>query len=1187
MKRWMKFALAALLVLILPIATIPLALPSLVRNYGGDWLKEHTGRTLILGDLCLNPLTWTLELREVSLSEPNSEEKFASLDRLTLRVSPKSLFQRAVIVTKLELVEPKVRILRDDDRFNFSDFTGSQQPTPEPPVESAAEPGEPLRFSLNNLRITHGEALYVERKDGVERQRHNIRDLNLAVPFIGNTPYLADRYVTPALHVVINDAPLDLDGKLKLFSDAVEVAININLKKVDIPFYLDLLPQALPVKVSSGTLGSNLELVYRVAESQQPQLQVAGEVRFSALRIGVPQGEDLLLLPFVAVDIAPSLVLDRQLHLDAVHIYNPEAYLSRTRDGQWNFAGLMVPTPSTEPGATEPEGEPEVETAPFLATLGNLLLKNGRVEFRDELPEGGFHTEVHNLDVAVTGFSTAPQTRANYSLSLQTGRDEHLQVSGGMVLEPLSLEARVALADLHLDTYTPYLTPFLTAPISGRTGLEGTVYFSNGLVKLEDGQLDLIDLAASFGGDEGLNLSRLNVSGCRFDGGENRLEIGRIELADGALALSRSTEGRLSFLNLLREPAPSADAGTPVEPTEPAAPFHYRLQELTAEGLQVTFTDQVPKKPVRHLLSDIELSLQNLAGPEPVESPFRLQAGYGRDGRLALSGNVVAATGKLTLDSHLKRIALADLAPYIPESVRLVLADGALDSDLKIQLNPADTGLEGTFSGSLGIHNFNCLDTEHREELLRWGSLQLDGIRGELSPFALHIDGIALGDYAARVVIDKQARLNLLEIVATSEEDVKPIPTEPPVAAGPGPDISIDAITLQGGTVAFADRHLQPPFATTMYQLGGRVGRISSRAVEPAEVDLRGHLENLSPLQISGVLSPLAKPLFADIKISFKDIELSSTTPYSGTYLGYTVAKGKLFLDLEYHIENNTLQARNRVLLDQFTFGEVVESDQAVNLPVKLAVALLKDRNGAIRLDIPVSGRTDDPQFSVWSVIVTVLRNLLVKAAASPLSLLQAAFGGGEDFTAVVFPFGSAELLPAERDKLGKLAEALKERPGLQLEITGFADPEGDPEGYRRVQLMQKLRQEKFLDLVAKRENPPGQTAADVEVAPQEVERYLEKVYEREDFPKPQNFLGLDKSLPTEEMEKLILANTAVGPEQLAGLAGARATAVVNYLTQEQGLAADRLFLVRPDLSKGPKEKGTSGNRVEFGVVVR
>ncbi|MEJ2201008.1 MAG: DUF748 domain-containing protein, partial [Desulfuromonadaceae bacterium] len=780
-------------------------------------------------------------------------------------------------------------------------------------------------------------------------------------------------------------------------------------------------------------------------------------------------------------------------------------------------------------------------------------------------------------------------------LSKQTDHGERLQVTGNLTPEPLEATAAIALHNLQLATYTPYLQTFLTAPVAALAALEAKVAFSGGAVNLADGRLELQKIGTTFGGDDGVELARLTVAGVRFNGSQNRLDIDQVELADGSLALTQSTEGRLSCFNLLRAAAPAdgGDAPAAAAPQEPSAPLHYQLGELAAQKLSVTFTDEVPKKPVRHQLNHIELSLQNLAGPETVSSPFRLRADYGRKGKLDLSGQVVTSSGALTLDSRLKGIALADFTPYLPDSVRLILADGSLNSHLKIALKPDPGGLQGSFAGDLAIHNFNCLDTEHQEELLRWNNLQLDGIRGELSPFALHIDGIALDDYAAKLVIDEASRLNLQSAFAAPPEQQEPAPPEPvePVESaaetGPPAQISIDAITLQNGTVAFTDRHLQPAFATTMLHLGGRVGRISSSGEQPAEIDLRGNLENLSPLRISGQINPLVDPLFADIKISFSDIELSPITPYTGTYLGYVVDKGKLFLDLEYHIDQHKLQAQNRVLLDQFTFGEEVESEQAVNLPVRLAVALLKDRNGKIQLNIPVSGSLEDPEFSVASVIFKVLKNLLVKAATSPLSLLQAAFGGSEDFTAALFPLGSAELLPQEQEKLAKLAEMLQDRPALRLEIAGFADADQDPEAYRQTQLQRSLQTEYFLELVDQKENLPGQTATDMIISEEEYEDYLKRVYKRAEFPKPRNFFGFDKKLPAEEMEKLLLANTPAGPEQMATLAQQRAAAVVTFLTQQQGLPMERLFLLRPDLQKGPKEEGASGNRVEFGVVAQ
>ncbi len=1223
MKRWLKWTLGIVVGLLILGTVTLLALPNLVRHFGGNWLKENTGRTLTLGDLSLNVLTWKLVVEDFALSEPHSAERFAGLERLEIQVSPKSIFEKALIVNKFDLIAPYAQVIKEGEVFNFSDFAASDKPEEAPPKE-AEEPAEPFLFSLNNLRILDGEALYVERKEGAETQRHTLRELNLAVPFIGNVPHLLDQYITPALSLVLNDARLRGEGQLKLFTEAVEASVDLRLSDVDIPFYLKLVPAPLPVQVRSGRLGSDLQLVYRATAEKAPELEVGGKVRLSALDVAESSGADLVKLPQVNIDLATSRVLENQVLLNGVYIYSPEITLERNPAGELNFARLGQPAASSgAEKATEPEPKPaEAESvagkqAPFLATVKTLLVKNGRLAFRDAVPEGGFRRDIRDLDLTVKDFSTAPKQRASYVLSLKTDQEEEVKIDGGLVLEPLAVETSVELSGLGLEGYYPYLKPFLNHPVSGAAAVTAGLDFRDGVIRVADGVLDLRNLHVPFGGNEGLKLAQVRVAGVGFDGGKNRLDIAKIDLADGGATLSMSPEGRISALNLLRESEPET-ASAPRKKAKAgksegtAQPFRYHMEEISTRKLRIDFTDKMPKKPVRHVLAGLDLSLKNLAGPEAVVSPFRLKSSYNKGGYLNLSGDVVAATGKLNLHSRLKGIALTDFVPYFPDSVRMVLADGQLDTDLKVRLHPQKGGLTGAFSGNLGIRNFYGLDGELREELLRWGSLQIDDIAGVIQPFALKIGGIALSDYTARIVIDEKGFLNLNGIVVAEEpetasgeeggasapaaESAAPVkvaattaPTSPEIApAEPGPEITIDAITLQGGTVSFTDRQMQPDFSTTMYQLGGKIGQITTSGVAPAEVDLRGHLENLSPLQISGQINPLAQELYADIKLSFKDIELSPATPYTGTYLGYTVEKGKLTLDLEYKIAEKALQAQNRVLIDQFTFGDEVESEQAVNLPVKLAVALLKDRNGAIKLDIPVAGRTDDPEFSVFSVVLTVLKNLLIKAATSPLSLLQSAFGGGgEEVTAAVFPFGSSALLPAEEQKLDTLAAMLKDRPALRLELAGFVDAEKDPEGYRKELLEQRLRKAKFLELVDEKENLPGQTEANVEILPEERERYLEEVYDRADFPKPRNVLGLNKSLPAEEMEKLILANTEVGPPQLQALAKARMAAVVNYLTGSGGLPADRLFQTLPDIEKKPKEKEATGNRVEFDVVAR
>ena len=202
-------------------------------------------------------------------------------------------------------------------------------------------------------------------------------------------------------------------------------------------------------------------------------------------------------------------------------------------------------------------------------------------------------------------------------------------------------------------------------------------------------------------------------------------------------------------------------------------------------------------------------------------------------------------------------------------------------------------------------------------------------------------------------------------------------------------------MTLQGGAVNFSDKYIKPNYSASLVEVGGRVSGLSSEESRLADVDLRGKLENSAPLEIVGKINPLAKDLFLDLKVDFRDMDLSTLSSYSGRYAGYGIQKGKLTLNLKYHIEKGKLDSENKVFLDQFTFGDPVDSPDATKLPVRLAVALLKDRSGEIHLDLPVTGSIDDPKFSVWGVVWQIVKNLLVKAATSPFALLGAIFGGG------------------------------------------------------------------------------------------------------------------------------------------------------------------------------------------------
>ena len=389
-------------------------------------------------------------------------------------------------------------------------------------------------------------------------------------------------------------------------------------------------------------------------------------------------------------------------------------------------------------------------------------------------------------------------------------------------------------------------------------------------------------------------------------------------------------------------------------------------------------------------------------------------------------------------------------------------------------------------------------------------------------------------------------------------------------------------MTLQGGKVNFSDQYIKPNYSASLVEIGGRVSGLSSEEGRLADIDLRGNLENSAPLEIVGKINPLAKDLFLDLNVDFRDMDLSPVSPYSGRYAGYGIEKGKLTLNLKYHIEKRKLESDNKIFLDQFTFGGAVDSPKATKLPVKLAVALLKDRKGEIRLDLPVTGSLDDPKFSIWGVVWKILGNLLVKAATSPFALLGAVFGGGEQLSYLEFDPGHFDIPAAEEGKLANLGKILQDRPGLKLEIEGHVDVEKDREAMRQRIFRRKVAAQKLSDLVKTGQPAPALDNVRVEAA--EYPKYLARAYKAEKFPKPRNFIGIAKDLPVPEMEKLMLTHIQVTDDDLRRLAMERASRVRDRLVASVKVESGRIFLVEPKTLPPERKEKLRDSRVDFRI---
>jgi uncharacterized protein involved in outer membrane biogenesis len=512
--------------------------------------------------------------------------------------------------------------------------------------------------------------------------------------------------------------------------------------------------------------------------------------------------------------------------------------------------------------------------------------------------------------------------------------------------------------------------------------------------------------------------------------------------------------------------------------------------------------------------------------------------------------------------------------------------------------------------------------TSGDEELLAWKALNLRGIDVALAPGAparVDVRETVLSDFYARVILSEEGRLNLQDLVKAQpgaavpatpakvaasgpESDAKKIANKDPTTtgsgqndsksgvtnptlaaaapAGPAPVINVGPINLVNGRVYFSDRFIKPNYSADLSQLNGKLSAFSS--VSPtgtpqlADLELRGRVGATASLDILGKLNPLAQPLALDIQGKVRDLELAPLTPYSVKYTGHGIERGKLSMDVSYRVQpDGQLTASNNIVLNQLSFGEKVEGSTA-SLPVKLAVALLADRNGVIDINLPISGSLNDPQFSLGSVILKVIVNLITKAITAPFTLLASAFGGsgGEELGTVPFAPGSAALSAQATAGLDRVAKVLADRPVLIMTVTGMARLDVEREGYKRERLQALV--------VAEQRRAQGGGTATVTVSPAQYPELLKAVYRRADITKPRNLVGLAKDLPVPEMEALLLADIPVTEESMRELALQRGVAVRDYLATRQ-LPLERLFLGAPKTTadKAPVAAGAASGPTE------
>jgi len=595
------------------------------------------------------------------------------------------------------------------------------------------------------------------------------------------------------------------------------------------------------------------------------------------------------------------------------------------------------------------------------------------------------------------------------------------------------------------------------------------------------------------------------------------------------------------------------------------------IKKFNSVAAAIHFTDQLPPQPAQITLDNFDITLANVSTTGNTPAAVDLACRINNKGTLGLTGSFALAPPAATLAVELDELDIRFAQNYFPETLLVSLNSGTLGLKGEIEFKQAGDGKPGvSWQGDAGLTAFAAGRKGARGHFLKFSSLQLQSIRAGNAPVGIDVKTISLANLFLRTIVNADGTLNLSSLNTESAE-----PQVAPKARAkkePLPRINIGSVVLKNGRVQFSDKSIKPRYTTELADITGRINGISSKPKSQADIRLDAKLNRYAPFAVTGTISPLQEKLSADILIKFDKIDLSPFSPYSGKFIGRTVEKGALSLDLNYVIQENQLTSQNKFFIDQMTLGDKVDSKDATRLPVGLAISLLKNREGEIELDLPISGSLDDPTFRVRKVLLKTLVNLLEKAATSPFALVGALIPGGADISTIAFPCGTSRLNEKAIQKLDIIAGLLAEKSDLHLEIKAIGVKDTDTEALRHELVMLSLQQLKFKKM-SKRDRKEL-TPETVVITADEYEKYLWQAYKAEKFKKPAGLMGLTKRLPNDEMERLMAAHMQVDDGDIHALVDRRALAAKQYLSDTSGVPAERLFIINSRIQPGEDPAG-------------
>ncbi|HHQ4541417.1 TPA: DUF748 domain-containing protein [Aeromonas veronii] len=908
------------------------------------------------------------------------------------------------------------------------------------------------------------------------------------------------------------------------------------------------------------------------------------------------------IIGFEQLFITPNLQASWQqkgVVLSAVTLTKPVVLLQRLTDKKGEvrlnltdaLATLLAPAPSPEP---------ETASAPLLVDIASVNVTDGHVRYQDQRKESepGWlpPLNLEKVTLKLDNLRTEANHPTAYQLSAAINGKSSLAAHGKLAVMSGMGQGKVSLKQVELKPFAPLWAPYLKLDLAkGHANAEVEYQLKEGkqgvLWQLSKGKLTLDNWQLKkHKGDEFARFGQLALSDLAVDGQKQSLQIGKVTLQQPLLKATLNPQQELDLADLLIEQAPAkpvkgahaanevANNAAPKSAQQaktagngkkhaPDKPWQWQIKQILIDKGGLTLTESSSGKPQARQLSGLKLALGPLGSKGEQPSKLTLATQFNQSSPLAFDGQLTLTPFTLSGDINQQGLPLTLAQPYLADLIRIKVQNGLLSSKTRLDLATTAQGdlSKLTLQGGLDVNGLKVVDRADNQRLLEFNTLALTGLTYDGISQQMRIKDIALNKPFARIEINEDGTTNLQQLLLPQPAAAKSTEAK---AGRKAPDFrfTIDQLRTEQGNLRFADRSLSQDFVADIASLGGQSRHISNIPGQRSDLAFNGKVDRYAPVTIRGGTNLLVANPILDIAVAFHNLELTTFTPYSGTYAGYAIDKGQLSMKLHYKLEGNRLEGDNDITIKKLQLGEKIKSDQAKDLPLGLAIALLSDANGVIQMNLKVKGDLDQPDFSIGNIFWDVLGNTLSKAITSPFSLLASLADGTEDLDELPFLPGDPDLTPTQLEKLVKLAQALKDRPKLSMNIRGKVNfNEERP-------ILQRQKLERVLAKLTGNQ-------ADLDLLEQDpaLQEALAQAYEErfgEDLEDLADRLHLDEESAALRAQAVILLQDQqlITAKSLRNLAMRRAQNTKEFLVDSQGIAPERLFVLDSQVKEEDKE---------------